>query len=149
MRALVLTGLALLAGCIIDNDPVRVESFTADTPATFTYGAQTNTVMTANDDGEAERIRRGNSRTTRPTWFSGSGDEAAPARGGATHAELEALVDHAVSALDRFGHFRGDDERARSRVHWRRTLADAALRGDDVRALHRLCETFLRGAVRE
>jgi hypothetical protein len=58
MRALVLTGLVLLAGCIIDNDPVRVESFTADTPATFTYGAQTNTVMTANDDGEAERIRR-------------------------------------------------------------------------------------------
>jgi hypothetical protein len=58
MRALVLTGLVLLAGCIIDNDPVRVESFTADTPATFTYGAETNTVMTANDDGEAERIRR-------------------------------------------------------------------------------------------
>ena len=58
MRALVLTGLVLLAGCIIDNDPVRVESFTADTPATFTYGAQTNTVMTENDDGEAERIRR-------------------------------------------------------------------------------------------
>ena len=58
MRALVLTGIVLLAGCIIDNDPVRVESFTAETPATFTYGAQTNTVMTANDDGEAERIRR-------------------------------------------------------------------------------------------
>jgi hypothetical protein len=58
MRALVLTGLVLLAACIIDNDPVRVESFTADTPATFTYGAETNTVMTANDDGEAERIRR-------------------------------------------------------------------------------------------
>ena len=58
MRALVLACLVLLAGCIIDNDPVRVESFTADTPATFTYGAQTNTVMTANDDGAAERIRR-------------------------------------------------------------------------------------------
>ena len=58
MRALVLACLVSLAGCIIDNDPVRVESFAADTPATFTYGVQTNTVMTANDDGEAERIRR-------------------------------------------------------------------------------------------
>jgi hypothetical protein len=58
MRALVLAGLVLLSGCIIDNDPLRVESFTADTPASFTYIAQTNTVMTENDDGEAERIRR-------------------------------------------------------------------------------------------
>ena len=47
MRALVLAGLAVLAGCIIDNDAVRVENFTADTPATFTYDAWTNTVMTA------------------------------------------------------------------------------------------------------
>jgi hypothetical protein len=58
MRALVLAGLAVLAGCIIDNDAVRVENFTADTPATFTYDAWTNTVMTANDDGAAEQIRR-------------------------------------------------------------------------------------------
>lgn len=58
MRALVLAGLVSLAGCIIDNDRVRVESFAADTPATFTFGVATNTVMTANDDGEAERIRR-------------------------------------------------------------------------------------------
>jgi hypothetical protein len=58
MRASVLACLLLLAGCIIDNDRVRVESFTADSPYTFTYGAQTNTVMTANDDGAAERIRR-------------------------------------------------------------------------------------------
>ena len=58
MRALVLAGLLSLAGCIIDNDRVRVESFAADTPATFTFGVETNTVMTANDDGEAERIRR-------------------------------------------------------------------------------------------
>ena len=55
MRALVLVCLAALAGC---NDLVRVESFTADTPATFTYDAWTNTVMTANDDGAAEQIRR-------------------------------------------------------------------------------------------
>ena len=58
MRALVLANLVLFAGCIIDSDQVRVENFAADTPATFTYGAETNTVMTANDDGEAERIRR-------------------------------------------------------------------------------------------
>src|SRR5215831_11708677 len=58
MRTLVLACLAMLAGCIIDSDPVRVENFTADTPATFTYDAWTNTVMTANDDGAAEQIRR-------------------------------------------------------------------------------------------
>jgi hypothetical protein len=58
MRALVLACLAMLAGCIIDNDPVRVENFTADTSATFTYDAWTNTVMAANDDGAAEQIRR-------------------------------------------------------------------------------------------
>ena len=58
MRTLVLTCVALLAGCIIDNDPVRVENFTADTPVTFTYDTWTNTVMTANDDGAAEQIRR-------------------------------------------------------------------------------------------
>ena len=57
MRALVLACLALLAGCI-DNDQVRIESFAADTPGTFTYSAQTNTVMTENDDGAAEQIRR-------------------------------------------------------------------------------------------
>ena len=58
LTALVLACLTALAGCIIDHDPVRVENFVADTPATFTYDAWTNTVMTANDDGEAEQIRR-------------------------------------------------------------------------------------------
>jgi hypothetical protein len=58
MRALVLVCVVSLAGCIIDNDQVRIESLTADTPGTFTWGAETNTVMTANDDGEAEQIRR-------------------------------------------------------------------------------------------
>ena len=58
MRAPVLACLALLIGCIIDNDRVRVESFVAGSPETFVFTAQTNTVMTANDDGEAERIRR-------------------------------------------------------------------------------------------
>ena len=58
MRAPVILLLAAMAGCIIDNDQVRVDSFTPDTPGTFTYRAQTNTVMTANDDGAAEQIRR-------------------------------------------------------------------------------------------
>ncbi|HWE31542.1 MAG TPA: TrmH family RNA methyltransferase, partial [Polyangia bacterium] len=85
-------------------------------------------------------------------WELGRAGEAAdraPARGGATHAELDALVDHAVTALDRFGHFRSEDERARGRIHWRRALADAALRGDDLRALHRLCETIARNPPRD
>jgi hypothetical protein len=58
LRALALAGLALLAGCIIDNDRVRVESFVANSPDAFVFTAQTNTVMTPNDDGEAEQIRR-------------------------------------------------------------------------------------------
>ena len=58
MRVPVLTCLLLLGGCIIDNDPVRVANFVADPAGTFVFTAQTNTVMTANDDGEAEQIRR-------------------------------------------------------------------------------------------
>ena len=58
MRALIILLFLAQAGCIIDNDQGRVDSFTPDTPGTFTYRAQTNTVMTANDDGAAEQIRR-------------------------------------------------------------------------------------------
>jgi hypothetical protein len=58
LRALAFAGLAFLAGCIIDNDRVRVESFVANSPDAFVFTAQTNTVMTPNDDGEAEQIRR-------------------------------------------------------------------------------------------
>ncbi len=58
MRVLAFVCLALLGGCIIDNDPVRVVSFAADPAGTFVFTAQTNTVMTENDDGEAEQIRR-------------------------------------------------------------------------------------------
>jgi hypothetical protein len=57
MRALVLASLISLAGCI-DNERVRVESFTSEPAGSFTFTVQTNTVMTANDDGEAEQIRR-------------------------------------------------------------------------------------------
>jgi hypothetical protein len=55
---LVLACFAVLAGCIIDNDRVRVENLVAASPDTFVFTARTNTVMTPNDDGEAERIRR-------------------------------------------------------------------------------------------
>ena len=58
MRSLAFACLALLGGCIIGNDPLRVESFVANSPESFVFIAQTNTVMTPNDDGEAERIRR-------------------------------------------------------------------------------------------
>jgi transcriptional regulator of nitric oxide reductase len=58
MRIVVIASLIAVAGCIIDTDPVRVDSFNADPPQTFAYSAQTNTVMTANDDGAAEQIRR-------------------------------------------------------------------------------------------
>jgi hypothetical protein len=58
MRALALACLALLGGCI-DNDRVRVENFALNPDGTFVFSAQTNTVMTPNDDGEAEDIRRG------------------------------------------------------------------------------------------
>ena len=54
--ALILTVAAVpLAGCAND---VRVVNLAAGTRGTFTFGARTNTVLTANDDGAAERIRR-------------------------------------------------------------------------------------------
>ena len=55
MRMLAFAGLVLLGGC---NDHLRVVSFTAEPSGTFVFAARTNTVMTANDDGEAEQIRR-------------------------------------------------------------------------------------------
>jgi hypothetical protein len=58
MRGVVVPFLLVLAGCIIDNDQIRVDEFTSETPGTFTYSAHTNTVMTENDDGAAEQIRR-------------------------------------------------------------------------------------------
>ena len=47
--------LGLLGGC---NDQLKVVSFDADPAGTFVFTTQTNTVMTENDDGEAEQIRR-------------------------------------------------------------------------------------------
>jgi hypothetical protein len=56
MRPLALLCLLSLAGCV---GSVRHEGFAATGPASFLYGAHTNTVMTENDDGAAERLRRG------------------------------------------------------------------------------------------
>ena len=55
MRMLALVCLLALAGCV---GSARVEGFGATGPASFQYSAHTNTVMTANDDGTAERLRR-------------------------------------------------------------------------------------------
>ena len=55
MRALALLCLVSLAGCV---GSAREEGFTATGPAAFLYSARTNTVMTENDDGVAERLRR-------------------------------------------------------------------------------------------
>ena len=61
MRALVLLcliplGALALTGCVGSD---RHEGFTATGPSSFLYSAQTSTLMTENDDGEAERIRQG------------------------------------------------------------------------------------------
>jgi hypothetical protein len=71
MRMLALCCLVALAACYGNNAPtrnwasnaglqdvVRIDNFTATSPRAFVYSARTNTVMTENDDGAAERIRR-------------------------------------------------------------------------------------------
>ena len=58
MRMLAFAGLGLLLLVGACNDHVRVVSFEADPAGTFIFTAQTNTVMTENEDGEAEQIRR-------------------------------------------------------------------------------------------
>lgn len=49
-------GVPLLAGCAPTD---RHEGFTATGPGSFLYSARTSSMMTENDDGEAERIRQG------------------------------------------------------------------------------------------
>jgi hypothetical protein len=56
MRALALLCLIPLAACVGSD---RHEGFTATGPNSFLYSARTSTMMTENDDGEAERIRQG------------------------------------------------------------------------------------------
>ncbi|MDB4966515.1 MAG: methyltransferase [Myxococcales bacterium] len=67
-------------------------------------------------------------------------------RGGATRAEIDAFVDHAVEALVAVDYFRGED-RERQRVHLRRLVAAAALRSSELRSLHGICAHLL-GAKR-
>ena len=55
MRALALLCLLSLTACL---GSVHQEGFAATGPASFLYSAHTNTVMTENDDGIAERLRR-------------------------------------------------------------------------------------------
>jgi hypothetical protein len=58
MRALVLVlavAAAPLVGCANDS---RVVNLASGAGGNFTFSAGTNTVMTENDDGAAERIRR-------------------------------------------------------------------------------------------
>ena len=55
MRVLALLCLGLLAGCV---GTTRHEGFAVSGPDAFLYSAHTNTVMTENDDGVAERLRR-------------------------------------------------------------------------------------------
>ncbi|HEX3861989.1 MAG TPA: hypothetical protein VHY35_09900 [Stellaceae bacterium] len=55
MRALALVCLLSLVGCVGSD---RIEGFTASGPNSFLYSAHTSAVMTENDDGTAERLRR-------------------------------------------------------------------------------------------
>ena len=55
LRVLALLCVLVLIGC---RGTTRYEGFAATGPAAFLYSAHTNTVMTENDDGEAERLRR-------------------------------------------------------------------------------------------
>ena len=55
MRVVVLLCVLALAGCA---GTARIEGFAQTGPTGFMYSAHTNTVMTENDDGVAERIRR-------------------------------------------------------------------------------------------
>ena len=55
MRVLALLCLLSLTACL---GSVHQEGFAATGPASFLYSAHTNTLMTENDDGVAERLRR-------------------------------------------------------------------------------------------
>ena len=55
MRPLAMLCLFALAGCV---GSARVEGFAQSGPSSFLYSARTNAVMTKNDDGTAERLRR-------------------------------------------------------------------------------------------
>lgn len=62
-----------LGGCAF-NDQVRLQSFTPGPDGSFVYSVHTNTVMTENDDGAAEQIRR--------DWLAETLDAQGSCRGG-------------------------------------------------------------------
>jgi hypothetical protein len=70
-----------LCGC---NDPVRVQSFVPGPGATFTYTVRTNTVITPNEDGAAEEIRR--------TWLAQTLGTAGMCNGGYVIYRRELVV---------------------------------------------------------
>jgi tRNA/rRNA methyltransferase len=80
-----------------------------------------------------------------------SRDRAATRRtaqpGSASRSDLEALVDHAFTALEAAGYFRGQD-RARKRVQIRRLLGRTALDSQEVRGLRGMCAQILRAVER-
>jgi len=65
--------VAALAGCAF-NDRVRIQSFTPGANGSFVYSVATNTVMTANDDGAVEQIRR--------DWLAETLEQQGRCRGG-------------------------------------------------------------------
>lgn len=96
MRAFAVSSLVLplsvawLGGCI-DNDRVRVQSFTRNPTGGFTYSVQTNTVMSANDDGAAEAIRR--------EWLAETLGEAGMCNGGYIIYQRQLIVPPQRAAL--------------------------------------------------
>src|SRR5437763_922296 len=58
-----------------------------------------------------------------------------------------AFVDHALAALDAIDYGRAE-ERARTRVHLRRLVAETALGGDALASLHGICAQVIRKAAR-
>jgi hypothetical protein len=82
--------IASLGGCI-DNDEVRVQSFSAGANGSFTYSTHTNTVMTPNDDGAAERIRR--------VWLAQSLEAQGVCRGGYVVYQRRLVVPPQAAAL--------------------------------------------------
>ena len=58
MRALALLPIVAMLPLLGCADEVRIQSLTPGASGTFTFSAHTNTMMTENDDGAAELIRR-------------------------------------------------------------------------------------------
>lgn len=58
VACLALAGAATLAGCSMFFDDARLDELIPGEGGNFAYSVMTNTVMTANSDGAAERLRR-------------------------------------------------------------------------------------------